>query len=176
MKFLLVEELEFVSRLFLVNDLAEARSHVDGVDLRIELNDLVCLALAAFLVFLNPVVQVSLALLSLNLLAHSKNCTRLVEGLIGRDGHLDLVPDSEEEKASFGLTQTHLTDNLIKALREELFSYRADAALASLPLHQLLIELLSQTGHVDSGRLLVAHVLYVVLAVFDPFSRGQNRV
>jgi hypothetical protein len=46
----------------------------------------------------------------------------------------------------------------------------------SLSLHQLLVEEFPQTSDVHSGRILVAHILDVVLACFNPLSRGQDRV
>ena len=87
----------------------------------------------------------------------------LVESLVGRDGHHDLVADPQEEKTTLRQVQRDLTDDLVKTLGEELFSDGANTAFAGLPLHQLLIEHLSEACHIDSGGWLVAHILYPVL-------------
>jgi hypothetical protein len=88
----------------------------------------------------------------------------LVESLVCGDGHLDLISDSKQQKASLWLTQSYLSDDLVEALGEKFFSNWADAALACLTLHQLLIEHLAETSHVDTGCLLMGDVLDVVLA------------
>ena len=76
---------------------------------------------------------------SLQLLTHGKRHTGLIQGLVGSDRHLDLVSDPDKEQAAFWLTQSHLSDDLIEALGEKFLSDWADAAFASLSLHQLLV-------------------------------------
>ena len=100
----------------------------------------------------------------------------LVKSLVGGNSHHDLVSDSQEKKTTLWQVQGHLADNLVEALGKELLSDRANAALTGLALHQLLIEHLSETSHIDSGGGLVAHVLDPVLATFDPLSRRKDGV
>ena len=116
MLLLVIEVLDLLRALLLVNDLLHALALVDRVDLCLELNDLVGLLLAASLILLNPVVEVSFSIFGLNLLAHGESGRTLIERLVGRDRHLDLVSDSEQEQAALWLTQAALADDLIKAL------------------------------------------------------------
>ena len=87
----------------------------------------------------------------------------LVKGLVGGNGHHDFITDTEEEKTSLGQVKSNLTDDLIKALGEELLTDGANATLSSLTFHKLLVEHFSESGHIDSGGGLVANVLDEVL-------------
>jgi hypothetical protein len=100
----------------------------------------------------------------------------LVEGLIGGDGHLNLVADTEEENATLGLTESDLADDFIEALGEQFFADGADAALTGLTFHQFLVERLAETSDIDSGGLLVADVFDEVLAVLNPLARGEDGI
>ena len=88
----------------------------------------------------------------------------LVKRLIGGNGHLDLITDSEEEQTALWLVQGHLADDLVEALREQFFSDWTDATLTGLTFHKLLVKHLSQTGNIDSGGGLMAHILDVVFS------------
>jgi len=103
-------------------------------------------------------------MLSLKLLSHGKSDRALVQSLISSNGHLDLISDSEEEKATLRLIQSHLSDDLVKALGEELFSDGTDTALSGLTLHQLLVQHLSQSCYINSSSFLMTNVLNVVFA------------
>ena len=83
----------------------------------------------------------------------------LVKGLIGSDGHLNLVTDSEEEKSTLWQIQSDLTNDLVEALGEELLTNGANATLSGLALHELLVEHFSESSHIDSRSWLVAHIL-----------------
>ena len=173
---LVAEELELLSASLLLDLLPLAVALLNGLDLGLELDDLVLELGLLSLEFLDFAFQVGLSVLSLQLFSHGEGDRGLIECLVCGDGHLDLVPHSEEQEAAFGLVERDLADDLIEALTEELLSDRADARLASLSLHQLLVEEFPQTSDVHSGRILVAHILDVVLACFNPLSRGQDRV
>ena len=59
--------------------------------------------------------------------------------MIGLDVRVDVSLDAQEKQAALRHVQSHLSDDLLKALFEELFTHWADAALASLSLRQLLV-------------------------------------
>ena len=88
----------------------------------------------------------------------------LVEGLVSSNGHLDLVTDSKQEQSTFWLVQSHLADDLIKALREEFLPDWTDTTLTGLTLHKLLVKHLSETGNINPGGGLMTHILDVVLS------------
>jgi len=115
-------------------------------------------------------------MLCLKLLSHGEGDRGLIEGLISSDSHLDFISHSEEQESTLGLVEGHLTDDLVEALAEELLADRADAGLTCLSLHQLLIEKFSQACDINSCGLLVAHILNVVLASLNPFSRRKDSV
>lgn len=146
------------------------------VDLCFQLNNFKVLSLAPCLKLFNAVVQVCLTMLGLNLFTHGKGNTRLVESLVSSDRHFNFVTDSQQQQTSLGLSQRYLSNNFIKALRKEFFPDWTDSAFTCLALHQFLVKHFSQTGNVNTGGLLVTHILDVVLAIFIPFSRGQNSV
>ena len=150
MTFLIFEEFNLLFSLLNFDFLPLLVSLLDGINLRFEfLNFVLQFGLLALELF-NSFLEVGLTVLSLELLSHGEGNRALIKSLIGSDCHLDLISDSEKKQASLWLAQSNLPDNLIKALRKELLSDWADTALSGLPLHELLIEHLSEPGHVNS--------------------------
>ena len=119
---------------------------------------------------LNGLFQVSLAVLSLKLLSHGKGDRALVKGLVSGDSHFDLISNSKQQQSSLWLAKCNLSDNLVKALRKQFFSDWTNSTLSGLSFHELLVKHFPQSGNIDSGSWLVAHVLDVVLASFNPHS------
>ena len=176
MGLLVPEELDLSITLLAFDFLALLVALVDGFDLRLQLRNLVLKLRLLVLELLDGLLQVGLAVLSLQLLAHRERDGRLVERLIGADSHLDLVANSEQQQAALGLGQRNLADDLIEALREELLTHRADSRLAGLSVHELGVEVLSQASNVDAGSGRVRHILDVMLSVLDPLGRRKDRV
>lgn len=150
MHLLELEELNLLVTFLGLDLLSFSISFLDGLDLGFELADFV-LELG-FFVFksLDGLLKICLSMLGLKLFSHGKGDGTLIKSLISSDGHLDLVSNSKEEKSSFWLTKSYLSNNFIKALGEEFFSYWADTTLSSLSFHKLLIEHLSESGNIDS--------------------------
>ena len=125
---------------------------------------------------LNSFLQLRLSMFGLQLFSHSECYRALVEGLIGGNSHFNFISHSEQKKASLWLAQSNLTDDFIETLRKQFFSDRANAALSSLAFHQLLVKHLSESGDVDSRCRLVAHILNIMLASFNPLTWGKDGV
>jgi len=176
MEFLVLEELELLDALLLLNLLSLAVALLDGLDLGLELDDLILELGLLGLEFFDLALEVGLAVLGLQLLPHGESDRALVQGLVSGDGHLDLIADSQEEEAALGLIQGHLSDDLVKALREELLAHGADATLAGLTLHKLLIELLTEACDINTGRLLVGDVRDVMLSILNPLLRWEDGI
>ncbi len=114
--------------------------------------------------FVDFLFKVGFAVFSLQLFAHGEGNRTLIQCLIGSNGHLNLISNSEEEEAALWLVQGHLSNDFVETLGEKLFTHGADAALTGLALHQLLIQHFSQSCHIYSSCFLVTDILDVVFA------------
>ena len=125
---------------------------------------------------LDGLLQVGFSVFGLQLFSHGKRHRGLIQCLVGLDGHLYFLSDSQEQETSLWLAKGDLSDDFVEALRKQLFSDRADSALTGLSLHQLLIEHLSESGDIHSRGGLVTDVLDEVLAALDPLSGWQDSI
>jgi len=176
MGFLVLEEFKFLLALLVFDFFALRVTFLNGLDLGLQLDDLVLLLGLAGLQIGNTFLEVGLTVLSLELFAHGEGNRALVKSLIRGNSHLDLVTHTEEEDTALGLTEGHLTDDLIEALAEQFLAHGADAALTGLTLHELLVERLTEARDVHTGGFLVADVLDEVLAILNPLARREDSI
>ena len=174
MSLLVFEELDF-SLSFLDLDLAALFVALfDSFDLAFEFDDLVFELRLLGIEFIYSLLKISLSVFGLELLAHGECHRALIKRLVSSNCHLNFVTDSQQQQSSLGLTQSHLPNDLVKALREELFAHRTDSGLPCLPLHQFLVKHLSEPRDIHARRRLMTHVLYVVLALAKGQYLNQN--
>jgi hypothetical protein len=70
--------------------------------------------------------------------------------LVRSDRHSDLVTHSKEQLTAHWLSESHLSNDFIEALAEELLTHWANSTVASLALHQLLVKLFTKARNIDS--------------------------
>ena len=80
-------------------------------------------------------------LFSLQSFPNSESDAGLVQGLVGVQGHPQLIPDPQEQQASLDAVDGALPDQLVEALRVQLPPDLTNAGFASLPLYKLLVQL-----------------------------------
>ena len=132
--------------------------------------------IARLVELLDLLLHLSLALLSLQRLAHAKrNCT-FVKRLVSLNNHLDFVANTNKEETALGAVNSDLPNKLIEALCVQFFSDRADSCITCLSLLSLAVEVLLQVDHIDAGSRRGRHVLHPELAVLRVLARRQNGV
>lgn len=71
--------------------------------------------------------------------------------LVRGKGHADLVADAQQQKTALRAVDGHLADELVKDLRVELTTHRANARFARLALLELGVELLLKVDDIEAG-------------------------
>ena len=171
-----LKELHLFSSLVDINDALFLVSDFLCLNSSLKFNDLVLVSQFFVLQVEDLLFKVVLAMLRQQLLPHGEGDSALVQSLICSVSQLDIISDSQEEQAPLRLIKRHLSDNLIEALLEQFLTDGAEPGLTRLPLEQLLVEHLTEPGHIDTTGWLVAHLLHEVLTLLDPLSRRQNLV
>merc|ERR1740133_937583 len=169
-----LEELNLLRMLLLLQRPPLALTLLDGLGLGLELLHLALQVLLLRLELLDACLHVCLALLRLQRLAHAEGDRRLVERLVGRDGHPDLI--AHQQQPPLSAVDRHLPDQLVEALGIELLAHGADARLARLALQQTLVELLLQVDHVQASGWRARHVLHPELSVLGPLPWREDGV
>merc|ERR1719356_1079425 len=159
---LVLQELQLLLALALVHRAPFRLATLDRLALVLELHHAGLALLLLLLVLGDQLLRLCLALLGLELLARPEGHAALVERLVGRDRHADLVADPQQEEPTLGAVDRHLADELVEALGVELLADRADARLPGLALHQALVHHLLQLDHVEARGWPAADVLAVV--------------
>eukprot|EP00353_Schmidingerella_taraikaensis_P004336 CAMPEP_0185585990 /NCGR_PEP_ID=MMETSP0434-20130131/41973_1 /TAXON_ID=626734 ORGANISM="Favella taraikaensis, Strain Fe Narragansett Bay" /NCGR_SAMPLE_ID=MMETSP0434 /ASSEMBLY_ACC=CAM_ASM_000379 /LENGTH=172 /DNA_ID=CAMNT_0028206753 /DNA_START=238 /DNA_END=756 /DNA_ORIENTATION=- len=165
------QKLNFLLALHILGRLPLLAANFVRLNALLELNHAILIAHSVIHKLLDFLFEVRLAMLSLKLLAHGEGDGALIQRLVGRVRKLHLVAHPEEKQAALGLVERDLSDDLVEALHEEFDAHWAQARLTCLPLDQLLVEHLAQTGHVDARGGRVAHILHEVHALLDPLAR-----
>ena len=97
MLFLVLQELDLLFPLFLLHISPLLVALINGFDLGFEFFDLVVKLGLPFFQLNNPFLQLSLALLSLQLFAHAECDSTLVQCLISCNRHLDLITYAQQQ-------------------------------------------------------------------------------
>mmetsp|Transcript_39275 Transcript_39275/g.76843 ORF Transcript_39275/g.76843 Transcript_39275/m.76843 type:complete len:224 (-) Transcript_39275:18-689(-) len=124
----------------------------------------------------NLVLHVRLPLLCLQRLPHAKRHTALVQGLVRRNRHSNLVSHAQEQQPPLRAVDRDLPDHLVEGLAVQLLADRADARLACLPLLELAVQILLQVDDVEARCGRAGYVLHPQLPVLGPLARGEDGV
>ena len=109
-------------------------------------------------------------------LAHSVSNRTFVKCLVGLDGHLNFIADSDKQEAALRTVDCDLTNQFVEALGEELLTERADSSFAGLTSLDCGVELILQVDHVDLCGGLRRNVTDPERAGFSVLARRQDRV
>ena len=144
------KELRLIRSLLLVNLLIVRVSLSNSFNLLVQFDDFITLFFVPGLQGFNLLFNVSLSVLSLQLLLHCKSDRALVQSLVCCNSHLNLISNSKEKKSTLWQIQSNLTNDFIETLSKELLSNWADSTLTSLSLHEFLVKHLSKSCYIDS--------------------------
>jgi hypothetical protein len=92
------------------------------------------------------------------------------------NSHTDLVAHTHEEESAFSALNGDLTDQLIEALGEELFTGRVNSGLAGLAGLKFLVELILEVHNVDLVSGSRGDVTHPELTVLSVLTGRQDRV
>jgi hypothetical protein len=171
---LVLEEIDFFLALAFVNSPALCFATLNSLAFVLQLDNTCLEGPFLLLELCDSVLSFGLALLGLQLLPCSKSHGALVQCLVGCNRHPDFIANTKKEEAALRAVDSHLTNELVKALRVELFTDRADPSLPGLTLHQTLIQRLLKLNHIETCRRLVGDILDEVLRIFNPFSGWEQ--
>ena len=148
----------------------------DLFDLLLEVRDVLVVLPARRFQVSDVLGHLVLALLGHEGLAHAVGDRALVQGLVGRDSHLDFITDAHQEEASLSTVDDNLTDELVKALGEELLTMGADAGLSGLASLDGSIKVVLEVDDIDLGGGLGRNVTDPEIASLVILTRWQDRV
>ena len=148
----------------------------DLFNLFLEVGDVLVVLSACRLQVRDVLSHLVFALLRHQGLTHTVGNRTLVQGLVGRDSHLDFVADAHQQESSLSTVDNDLTNKFIEALREELFTVWADAGLTSLASLNGSIKMVLKVDNVNLCGGLGRNVTDPEIARLMVLTRRQDRV
>mmetsp|Transcript_32039 Transcript_32039/g.38810 ORF Transcript_32039/g.38810 Transcript_32039/m.38810 type:complete len:213 (+) Transcript_32039:532-1170(+) len=149
---------------------------LNSIALRLPLCQLTLKLLLLRLQLLDLRLHISLALLCLESLPHTESNGALVQSLVSSDRHTHFVTNTQQQKTPLSAVDSHLTDELVKALSIKLLTHGADTGLTRLTLLKLLIKPFLQVDDIETSCRGARHILNPELSIFGPLARGKNGV
>ena len=148
----------------------------DILNLFLQALDILIVLLACRFKICNVLAHFILTLLCHERLAHSISNRTFVKSLIGLDGHLNFIADSNKQEAALCTVDSDLTDQFVEALGEELLTEWADSGFTGLASLNRGVQVILQVDHVDLSGGLGRNVTDPEGAGFSVLARRQNRV
>lgn len=173
---LVLQEVDLLRPFLVLDQLPVLDLLLQDLLLLLELLGLLLQVVPPLLQLLDLRLQLGRALLRLQLLPHGEGERALVQGLIGLDGHVQLVAHPHQQDAPLGRVDGHLPDDLVEALVVQLLAYGADARVPGLAVDQLLVQQLLQGVDILPRGRVGADGLLVVLALGLPGDGREHRV
>ena len=93
-------------------------------------------------------------------LAHTVGNRAFIQGLVSLYCHFNFIADSDQKEATLGTVDGHFSDELIKRLRIEFFSDRANTGFTDLTLIKLLVKLFLKCNYIHTCGRYGANVLH----------------